>query len=217
MHDAIDTSTLAERFSFTIIAAVAELERELFRERTTAGLQAAKRRGAKLGRPRVEFDLGRAVALRGQGWVHPRGRRRPRRPPDHPPSRPLGCSTIVPGRRLSDGPESRGFRCFGSASNGVAQRMVFATRAAAANRSIIRSGPTSSPSSARSPVVWTSLDGKAQHRQHRAVDGARARRSARMGRMTESHQPRQAGERKSSGSSQTIISSTGASPRTRKW
>ncbi|MGK3997595.1 recombinase family protein [Sorangium sp. So ce1024] len=53
MHDGIDTSTPAGRFSFTIIAAMAELERELIRERTKAGLQAAKRRGAKLGRPRV--------------------------------------------------------------------------------------------------------------------------------------------------------------------
>jgi DNA invertase Pin-like site-specific DNA recombinase len=67
MHDGIDTSTPAGRFSFTIIAAVAELERELIRERTRAGIQAAKRRGAKLGRPKVEFDLGRTVALRGEG------------------------------------------------------------------------------------------------------------------------------------------------------
>ncbi|WP_437742852.1 recombinase family protein [Sorangium sp. So ce302] len=67
MHDGIDTSTPAGRFSFTIIAAMAELERELIRERTKAGLQAAKRRGAKLGRPRVEFDIGRAVELRRAG------------------------------------------------------------------------------------------------------------------------------------------------------
>jgi DNA invertase Pin-like site-specific DNA recombinase len=67
MNDGIDTSTPAGRFSFTIIAAIAELERELIRERTRAGIQAAKRRGAKLGRPKVEFDLGRAVALRGEG------------------------------------------------------------------------------------------------------------------------------------------------------
>ncbi|XYI04193.1 recombinase family protein [Sorangium sp. So ce1128] len=38
MHDSIDTSTPAGRFSFTIIAAVAELERELIRERTRAGI-----------------------------------------------------------------------------------------------------------------------------------------------------------------------------------
>ncbi|WP_437575042.1 recombinase family protein [Sorangium sp. So ce887] len=67
IHDGIDTSTPAGRFSFTIIAAVAKLERELIRERTKAGLQAAKRRGAELGRLRVEFDLGRAVELRRAG------------------------------------------------------------------------------------------------------------------------------------------------------
>lgn len=67
MSDGIDTSTPAGRFSFTIIAAVAELERELIRERTRAGLQAAKRRGAKLGRPKVEIDLGQAARLRHEG------------------------------------------------------------------------------------------------------------------------------------------------------
>jgi DNA invertase Pin-like site-specific DNA recombinase len=67
LHDGIDTSTPAGRFSFTIIAAVAELERELIRERTRAGLHAERRRGSKVGRPKVVFDLGRAVALRGEG------------------------------------------------------------------------------------------------------------------------------------------------------
>ncbi|WP_437895730.1 recombinase family protein [Sorangium sp. So ce124] len=46
LHDGIDTSTPAGRFSFTIIAAVAEVKRELIAQRTKAGLQAAKRRGA---------------------------------------------------------------------------------------------------------------------------------------------------------------------------
>jgi DNA invertase Pin-like site-specific DNA recombinase len=67
MHDGIDTSTSAGRFSFTIIAAVAELERELIRERTRAGLAAARRRGAKLGRPKIAFDLDLARDLRPQG------------------------------------------------------------------------------------------------------------------------------------------------------
>lgn len=67
VHDGIDTSTPAGRFSFTIIAAVAELERELIKERTRAGVQAARRRGAVLGRPRVDVDLDEALRLRGQG------------------------------------------------------------------------------------------------------------------------------------------------------
>ncbi|MBL9028171.1 MAG: recombinase family protein [Myxococcales bacterium] len=67
MNDGIDTSTPAGRFSFTIIAAVAELERELIRERTRAGVQAARRRGARLGRPKIDFDLDAAVRLRAEG------------------------------------------------------------------------------------------------------------------------------------------------------
>ncbi len=67
VSDGIDTSTPAGRFTFHVIAAVAELERELIRERTRAGLASARRRGARIGRPRVVFDLERARALRASG------------------------------------------------------------------------------------------------------------------------------------------------------
>jgi DNA invertase Pin-like site-specific DNA recombinase len=67
MEDGIDTSTPTGRFTFHVIAAVAELEREIIRERTRAGLAAAKRRGARVGRPRARVDGDRAVALRDQG------------------------------------------------------------------------------------------------------------------------------------------------------
>lgn len=67
MEDAIDTSTPAGRFTFHVIAAVAELERELIRERTRCGVAAARRRGARLGRPRVRVDLDQLFELRGQG------------------------------------------------------------------------------------------------------------------------------------------------------
>ena len=67
MNDGIDTSTPAGRFTFHVIAAVAELERELIRERTKAGVQAARRRGAVLGRLRAEFDLDEARRLRSKG------------------------------------------------------------------------------------------------------------------------------------------------------
>jgi DNA invertase Pin-like site-specific DNA recombinase len=66
IRDGIDTSTPAGRFTFHVIAAVAELERELIRERTRAGLAAARRRGARVGRPRVQVDLERARALRAE-------------------------------------------------------------------------------------------------------------------------------------------------------
>lgn len=53
LDQAIDTSTPAGRFLFHSLAAVAELERDLIRERVLAGMKAAKRRGARIGRPRA--------------------------------------------------------------------------------------------------------------------------------------------------------------------
>ena len=42
---------------FAMFAALAEFERELIRERTTAGMKAAKRRGVHVGRPhKLDFD-----------------------------------------------------------------------------------------------------------------------------------------------------------------
>jgi DNA invertase Pin-like site-specific DNA recombinase len=66
-RDAIDTTSPAGRFTFSIIAAVAELERELIRERTVAGIEAARRRGRHPGRPRVAIDLARALELQAKG------------------------------------------------------------------------------------------------------------------------------------------------------
>jgi DNA invertase Pin-like site-specific DNA recombinase len=51
LSQGIDTRTSAGRFLFHTLAAVAELEADLIRERTLAGLAAARRRGARLGRP----------------------------------------------------------------------------------------------------------------------------------------------------------------------
>lgn len=67
LRDAIDTTTPTGRFTFSIIAAVAELERELIRERTIAGIEAARRRGSRPGRPPVVFDVERARKLQRQG------------------------------------------------------------------------------------------------------------------------------------------------------
>ena len=50
LTDSIDTSTAAGRFFFHVMAALAQMERELVRERTKAGLAAAHARGRKGGR-----------------------------------------------------------------------------------------------------------------------------------------------------------------------
>jgi len=53
LDQSIDTSTPSGRLLFHTLAAIAEFERDLIRERVTAGMQAAKRRGKSLGRPRA--------------------------------------------------------------------------------------------------------------------------------------------------------------------
>lgn len=67
VSDGIDTTSAAGRFSFNVIAAVAQLEADLCRERTRAGLAAARRRGAKIGRPKKWVDVRRARHLLAQG------------------------------------------------------------------------------------------------------------------------------------------------------
>ncbi|MHB8325457.1 MAG: recombinase family protein [Candidatus Dormibacteria bacterium] len=47
----IDTTTSAGRLVFSVLAAVAEMERELIRERVKAGMVRAKAQGKRLGRP----------------------------------------------------------------------------------------------------------------------------------------------------------------------
>ncbi len=52
----IDTTTASGRLSFHIFGALAEFERSMIRERTMAGLEAARARGRRGGRPRVLTD-----------------------------------------------------------------------------------------------------------------------------------------------------------------
>lgn len=53
LQESIDTTTATGRLTFHIFAALAEFERDMIRERTTAGLEAARQRGAAIGRPRA--------------------------------------------------------------------------------------------------------------------------------------------------------------------
>jgi DNA invertase Pin-like site-specific DNA recombinase len=52
LHESIDTTTPSGKLTFHVFAAIAQFERDVLRERTRAGIMAAQKRGAKLGRPR---------------------------------------------------------------------------------------------------------------------------------------------------------------------
>jgi DNA invertase Pin-like site-specific DNA recombinase len=52
LNDPIDTTTPQGRLSFNLFASLAEFERDLVRERTQAGLSAARARGRNGGRPK---------------------------------------------------------------------------------------------------------------------------------------------------------------------
>ena len=67
----MDTSTPAGKMVFTVLGAVAELERSLIVERVRAGLRNAKAKGKSLGRPRVFVDAERIADLRAMGRSWP--------------------------------------------------------------------------------------------------------------------------------------------------
>src|SRR5215831_19433633 len=64
LNESIDTSTPMGRMVFTVIAAVAELERSIIRERVILGLSRVRRAGKRLGRPRVQVDAEAVRRLR---------------------------------------------------------------------------------------------------------------------------------------------------------
>lgn len=64
LTETIDTSTAAGRMMMQIVAAFAEFELEMIRERTKAGLHAAMRRGSKPGRPRAMTPAEESEAVR---------------------------------------------------------------------------------------------------------------------------------------------------------
>ncbi len=68
LDQAIDTTTPSGRLLFHMLAAVAEFERDLIRDRVLAGLKRAKERGTRSGRPTGRprtrrFDVAEAQRL----------------------------------------------------------------------------------------------------------------------------------------------------------
>jgi DNA invertase Pin-like site-specific DNA recombinase len=70
LSEQVDTSTPTGKMVFTVLGAVAELERCLIAERVKAGLRNARAKGKRLGRPRVAVDVTRVASLRaaGRSW-----------------------------------------------------------------------------------------------------------------------------------------------------
>jgi DNA invertase Pin-like site-specific DNA recombinase len=67
LSEQLDTSTPTGKMVFTILGAVAELERSLIVERVKAGLRNARAKGKRLGRPKVILDASEIAKLRAQG------------------------------------------------------------------------------------------------------------------------------------------------------
>ena len=67
LSESLDTATPAGRMVFTVLGAVAELERSLITERVRAGLRNARAKGKRLGRPRMFVDAAKIGRLHAQG------------------------------------------------------------------------------------------------------------------------------------------------------
>lgn len=73
LHEGIDTSTINGELIFNIFASLAAFERELIRERTSAGLASARARGRLGGRPKkhTAATVQRIKELRAMGTMTP--------------------------------------------------------------------------------------------------------------------------------------------------
>jgi DNA invertase Pin-like site-specific DNA recombinase len=63
LQENMDTTTSGNKFIFHICGALAEFEREVIRERTNAGLQAARARGRLGGRPTLQALNPKKISL----------------------------------------------------------------------------------------------------------------------------------------------------------
>ena len=66
-NENIDTSSPLGQALFTIVSAVAQLERDLIRERVSAGIRNARAKGKKFGRPMRAVDQDRILQMRVEG------------------------------------------------------------------------------------------------------------------------------------------------------
>ncbi len=67
LHEQIDCTTATGQLMLHLLAAFAESERALIRERVKAGLAHARTKGQQLGRPRLKIDPARVKSLRKDG------------------------------------------------------------------------------------------------------------------------------------------------------
>jgi DNA invertase Pin-like site-specific DNA recombinase len=71
LHESIDTTTPLGKMVFTVVAAVAELERSIIVERVKAGVARAKAKGKRLGSPtgsKVDSELLPGLLAEGQSF-----------------------------------------------------------------------------------------------------------------------------------------------------
>src|SRR6478752_5107221 len=88
LREQFDTSTPIGHAMFTMIGAMAQLERDMIRERVKAGLAVAKARGKRLGRPVVRVNPQELTELKTSGLSL------------HDMARQLRCSRLIIRRRL---------------------------------------------------------------------------------------------------------------------
>jgi DNA invertase Pin-like site-specific DNA recombinase len=64
LSENVDTTTPTGKMIFTVLGAVAELERSLIVERVRAGLRNARAKGKRIGRPAANVDVSQIASLR---------------------------------------------------------------------------------------------------------------------------------------------------------
>ena len=94
LQEQFDTSTPIGHAMFTIIGAMAQLERDIIRQRVKAGLDRARARGVRLGRPTASARPDQVLTLKGQGLSLQEMAKR------------LGCSRSTVRRRLAEAPSA---------------------------------------------------------------------------------------------------------------